>query len=165
MEERAEVYKLGVRAGPATTQRPATIGKWQEIWDKHKTTAQWTKKLIPNIAKWLECTHRRADYTLTQFLAGYETYGAYTKRIGKKEDSSCTYCHEAEDRAEHTFFECEKWERWRTEIELDLNINITPGNVITKMIESPRNWKLIENYRARVIKQKERDERDDTERI
>ena len=121
--------------------------------------------LIPNIAKRLECTHRRADYTLTQFLTGHGTYGAYTKRIGKKEDSSCRYCHEAEDRAEHTFFECEKWERWRTEIELDLDISITPGNVKTKMTESPRNWKVIENYIARSTNQKERDERDDTERI
>ena len=40
VEERAEVYKLGVRAGLVTTQRRATIGKWQETWDKHKTTAQ-----------------------------------------------------------------------------------------------------------------------------
>ena len=73
VEERAEVRKLGVRAGPGTSQRRATTEKWQEIWDNHTTTAQWTKKLIPNIAKWLECTHRRVDYTLTQFLTGYGT--------------------------------------------------------------------------------------------
>ena len=90
-EERAEAHKLGVRLGPGTSQKRATIKKWPEIWDNHTTTAQWTTKLIPNIAKCLECTHRRVDYTLTQSLTGHGTYGI--KWIGRKEDSSCRYCH------------------------------------------------------------------------
>ena len=92
-EERADVHKLGVRVGPGTSQKRATIKKWPGIWDNHTTTAQWTTKLIPNIAKCLECTHRRVDYTLTQFLTGNGTYGVYVKRRGRKEDSSCRYCH------------------------------------------------------------------------
>ena len=41
--QRVEVHELGVRLGPGTSQRRATIQKWQEIGDNHMTTAQRTK--------------------------------------------------------------------------------------------------------------------------
>lgn len=131
--------------------------KWQERWDKEEETAQWTKRLIPNIKTWTECKHKCTDYYLTQALSGHGCFKAYTQKIGKT-DENCLYCGKL-DTAEHTLFECERWFEYRRQAETKLNGQITPETMINLMITNKETWKHIWNMITEILTKKEAEER------
>lgn len=116
------------------------------------------KKLIPDIAVWLNCKHRRTDYYLTQVLSGHGSFRVYTYRIQKTNDDLCIYCGE-KDTPEHTIFECSRWgyHRWQMTVELGMNIN--SGNMIAQMISEVSRWNLIHSFIKKVMSEKELEER------
>ncbi|KAG5875523.1 hypothetical protein JTB14_013677 [Gonioctena quinquepunctata] len=83
---------------------------------------------------WADCHHRRTDYFLTQFLTRYGSFEIF------KKTPNCPYC-ENNDSPQHTVFNCEKWARERTALELDIGTHIAPDNIINTIISSKRNWK------------------------
>ncbi|KAJ8912033.1 hypothetical protein NQ315_000526 [Exocentrus adspersus] len=85
--------------------RKRTIQKWQEEWDSHVDTAQWTKRLIPNISQWITCKFRNTNYFFMQALTGHESFTAYTHQISKTVNDRCRYCGDT-DTLEHTLFSC-----------------------------------------------------------
>lgn len=55
-------------------RRKQTVSIWQARWDALENKADWTKKLIPNIEKWLKTDRigiKLLTYEATQFLTGY----------------------------------------------------------------------------------------------
>ncbi|KAJ8917005.1 hypothetical protein NQ315_012922 [Exocentrus adspersus] len=78
VEERAALYEARPGYGNGKEARDRTIERWQEEWDAHGSTAQWTKMLIPDIKSWLDCPHRTTDYYFTQALTGH---GSVENRI------------------------------------------------------------------------------------
>ncbi|XP_063920786.1 uncharacterized protein LOC135135625 [Zophobas morio] len=84
--------------------------EWQNRWDKAEgETAGWTKKLIPDLQKWVnrKCGETK-NYYVTQMLSGHGNFAKQTQRIGKSETSECWYECEEDDTAEHTLFACAK---------------------------------------------------------
>lgn len=63
--------------------RESSIAKWQTKWENNEITAQWLKKLIPNIKPWINCKFKKTNYFFTQFLTGHGSYKAYTFKIKK----------------------------------------------------------------------------------
>ncbi|KAG5896194.1 hypothetical protein JTB14_016968 [Gonioctena quinquepunctata] len=39
-------------------KRDRTVTEWQGSWENNNSTAQWTKRLVPDIEAWIKCTHR-----------------------------------------------------------------------------------------------------------
>ncbi|XP_072384464.1 uncharacterized protein [Diabrotica undecimpunctata] len=60
-------------------ERERSIMVWQ---DEMRRVAQWTKSLIPNLRRRMDCVHRRLDYFLTQMLIGHGCFRAYLYRFG-----------------------------------------------------------------------------------
>lgn len=131
--------------------------KWQERWENEGNTAQWTRRLIPNISTWTKCKHRRTDYFLTQALTGHGCFKAYTEKIGKT-DGNCLYC-ERLDTAEHTIFECNRWTDYRRQAEIEVDRSITADNMVELMTLSKENWEHIHGMVTKILTQKEIDER------
>lgn len=161
VQERRYIYRAqGDKTEAKKAARLRTLERWQEMWDNNFTKGQWTKRLIPNIITWIECGHRRIDYYTTQVLTGHGSFYTYLNKIGAAENGNCMYCGEM-DTAEHTLFDCLRWDRYRQETYLILGCDLNPDNLIVKMIESERNWsdirKMIRNIM--VSKEKERNER------
>ena len=100
--ERKEIFENPEEVGH-TIVRNRTIQEWQKRWNENTNKGQSTKQLIPDISKWLKCTHRQVDYYLTQALTGHGQYKTYTKKKGA--DDRCMYC----DTAEHTIFKSNRW--------------------------------------------------------
>lgn len=139
-------------------ERTRTIEKWQELWNDTADVAQWTKQLIQNLSEWVKCTHRRADYFLTQVLTGHGSFKVYTKRIGKTEDDNCEYCGQV-DTVAHTLFECGRWQLERRQTNQDIGMTLTTQNMIPTMIEDRKNWDLIHSFVRKIMKEKETEER------
>lgn len=82
--------------------------EWQTRWNELEDKAQWTKKLIPDISKWVQCGHRTVDFHLTQFFTGHGAFLTFTHRIGKTSDDKCVYCG-VTDTPAHTVIDCPRW--------------------------------------------------------
>lgn len=143
-----------------TEEREQSMVKWQARWDNMEGVAQWTKRIIPDLSRWVKCEFRTTDYFLTQALTGHGSYKAYTNRIGKDETSTCRYCKESDD-AEHTIFHCDRWIRERTEIELRLGRTLTVDNMTEIMLENKVKFESIREYIGKIMKKKEEEERID----
>lgn len=141
-----------------TANRAITIDRWQERWASGQETAQWTKRLIPDLQPWLQCKHRRVDYFLTQFLSGHGAFRSYVKRIGKTNEDLCLYCRQS-DTPEHGVLHCPKWTALKAQLEVEVGQNIRAENIISVMISSKTKWDRISNYVREVVKSKEELER------
>ena len=135
-------------------ERSITIATWQRRWLNNQKDAQWTKRLIPDIATWVNCSFRRTDYFLTQFLSGHGCFRAYVFRIGKAENARCTYCEEV-DTAEHTVLACARWNDARRGAALQVGEVLTVESIVGLMIASARNWKTISEMIGTILSRKE----------
>ena len=89
--------------------REIILGKWQQKWQEEAHKGQWTKRLIPNLKEWIERKHGETNYYLTQMISGHGCFQYYRHRFKVADSEECIYCNEL-DTAEHSFFECIKWE-------------------------------------------------------
>lgn len=141
--------------------RNRTLEDWQEMWDANRETAQWTKRLIPNIKPWVECRHRRTDYFTTQFFTGHGSFRTYAKRMGKSTEDTCIYCGDL-DTPEHTMFYCQRWERDRNKITMEINTELNVDNLVITMLKDKMTYDKTFEYIRNVMMTKEKDRRQPT---
>lgn len=98
---------------------------WQESWN---LGTGWTKKIIPNIKKWITRKYGSIDYYVTQTLTGHGIFCSYLHRIGKKDSPKCWFCEEA-DTAEHTLFNCPRWLVERNQLETETGVECKKENI------------------------------------
>lgn len=158
--ERANIYnhKQDERSKTIKRAKESTLLEWQNRWDRETEKAQWTKRLIKNVAQWVNCGHRNMDYCLTQVLTAHGCFRAYAKRFGKDVNDTCIYCGQT-DTVEHTFFDCDRWNEVRMTTELSIGRRVTPETLATLMMESSENWELVRNMARKIMNRKEEDER------
>ena len=73
----------------------------------------------------------------------------------------CTECclyeeGEVMDDAEHTIFECARWQKYRSALTSIIEM-IMAANIIRVMIMSRENWTLMANYVERILRLKKKD--------
>ncbi|XP_072153668.1 uncharacterized protein [Bemisia tabaci] len=123
--------------------------RWEIEWSNSPN--KWTKRVIPELHKWLNRRHGQPDFYLTQFLSSHGAYASYLHRFKKRKDPYCPYCIkdgiEIKDTPEHTFFTCNNVRQKKEELEKTLNIpTLTPDNLIPTMLDSRKKWTLIHAY-------------------
>ncbi|CAH0386630.1 unnamed protein product [Bemisia tabaci] len=152
IKEKIEKYN---RKDPYEIEQDKKI-RWQIEWEETKGNL-WIKKLIPQIHIWLNRKHGNTNYYLTQFLTNHGAYAQYLFRFKKRSDPFCPMCKNLTiDDAEHTFFHCESFKLLRNSLQSKLNVSITPENIIEQMINTKKNWYLIQYYITEVLKQKQK---------
>ena len=77
--------------------------------------------------------------------------------MGKIASSYCLYEEEEIiDDAEHTVFECARWQTYRSELTSTIG-TITAANIVGVMIVSRENWASVAIYVERILRLKKRD--------
>ncbi|XP_075210602.1 uncharacterized protein LOC142317956 [Lycorma delicatula] len=84
----------------------------------------WTKRLIPDIRPYLRREHGELTFVLTQLLSGHGSFNLYGRK--RRSSESCLYCGE-QDTAEHTVFQCPRWEEDRMMMRTQLG-EVTADN-------------------------------------
>lgn len=161
VRERALLYEKG-KEEKANIQEE-TLRLWQERWEV-STKGEWTRRLIPDIERWVGRDHGDLDFHLTQILSGHGCFEAYLYRIGKRTSATCLFCGEEEDTAEHTFFVCSKWEGERAQTRSVIGQDINPENLTTIMLVGEENFKAIKILANKIMRAKEGKEKEDEER-
>lgn len=144
------------RADAATEERTRTIEEWQTRWTTN-AQGRWTHRLIPEVGPWKDRKHGEVDFYLTQFLSGHGYFRKYLYRMSKVTTPECTYCGQAWDDAEHTFFVCDRWIEPRQRLETLLGTTITPDNVTTLMTTTTDAWTNIASYVSSILRGKKAD--------
>jgi len=89
-------------------ERTISIAAWQARWDR-SNNARWTRRLIPDVSRWLAKPPLNLTYRLTQALSGHGCFKSSLYRFNRADDSYCVYCMDPDDTAEHTLFACPRW--------------------------------------------------------
>lgn len=161
-EERKTLYEAKKQKKDMTAATNATKRKgleiWQKCWDESKT-GEWTKKLIKNVATWVNRPYGQTNYHLTQALTGHGCYQAYLYKYKRTGNPSCRYCNDPLDDVEHTIFKCDAWEAQRRRLRIITNTDIGPNNIIQTMLATTDNWNAVNEYINAVMSKKEEDQR------
>lgn len=160
VKERQRMHegRLGNLCPDKTAIRKSMVEEWQKRWDDTTVVGQWTKRIIPNIGKWLECKFRHLDYYLTQVLTGHGRFQNYAFKMGKSPTSQCKYCTE-DDSVEHTIFNCVRWSDVRKERYNKLGFVLTPENFIIEMTTNIHVWNEVKALSKVILEAKENDDR------
>lgn len=124
-----------------------------------KGTGKWTKRLIKTIGAWVECNHRMTNYFLTQVLMGHESFSYYLNRFKLRENAICRYC-EVEDTTGHAIFKCSRWQLQTLKLEMKSGKQFNP-DMVEEMLLSKEKWRGGENTVVNIMKQKEKEEREE----
>lgn len=114
---------------------------WQLRWDAAQS-GRWTRRLIPRLEPWVYRKHGQLSYELTQFLSGHGCFNHYLHRMRRRQRPTCAYCIN-EDTAEHTLFECCRWEEVRGAFNEQLGRVVTAENIVECMLESQGSWDIV----------------------
>lgn len=133
----------------ATRQR--TMREWQARWDASEK-GRWTKRLIPDLQRWMDRSHGEVNYHVTQLLTGHGGFRAYLHRFRLEETPCCDSCGgtELED-AEHVLFSCPRYSGARVVLERVCGEPVTPDNIVHHMLECSENWDVVCDTSAAIM--------------
>lgn len=158
VEERSQIWRTELpKKDASVVARERTMETWQTEWSGGQK-GSWTRELIPDLRPWVERKHGQLGYHLTQGLTGHGSFKIYTHAIGKSVDEACVYCGDV-DTAEHTIFQCRRWQLNRDQMQEKIGITITKNNLVETMLRSKENWTEIAATISRIMERKEEDER------
>lgn len=153
--ERKHIYdragELGRKLATAEA-RANTLEAWQQRWAR-TTNGRWTHRLIPSIEEWSNREHGEVNFYLSQFLTGHGYFRKYLFGLKRVRNPLCKGCENAEDTAEHTFFECLRWTDLREQTEMTTG-TLTPENVVPKMLQNGAGWGAVATFVERVLRLK-----------
>ena len=86
------------------------------------------------------------NYYVTQMLSGHGYFRKYLHRMSKTASPYCLYEEEEViDDAEHTVFECARWQSYRSVLMSRIGM-ISADNIVGVMIASKENWAAVAIY-------------------
>jgi len=137
-----------------TREREISIASWQSRWDRAALAPgavgrRWTHRLLPNVARWLTKPPMDLTFHLTQALTAHGCFRSYLLRFNRAEDSYCYYCMHPDDTAEHTLFDCPRWEDERSTLVRLLRRPPRPADV-EEILCGPRSDDLPDDSAARL---------------
>lgn len=126
------------RSKVRSEERIRTVTAWCALWRADPSSAQVTKRFLPDLRRWLERPREvMTTFHLTQLLTGHGCFGAYLSRIGKAPSARCPYCGDPNDTTFHTFFSCHIWDENRARTTALLGQPVTPEMVQTILCGPP----------------------------
>ena len=79
---------------------------------------------------------------------------AYRTGMGLLNSPHCDYCECSVGSAEHTFFECVRWNDNRRTLKVIFGGTCTPESIVAWMVESKTNWSATASYVEKVLRKK-----------
>lgn len=134
-------------------EKNKTLKSWEKQW-KTSLKGRWTVELIPDLVSWVRRKHGDMNYFLTQFFTGHGVFMFYLHKMKRWHSPKCLYCEDMIDNAQHTFFDCRRWNEYREQIDRKLGVRITPENIVKLMLMSKPKWAAVAAYVETVLRTK-----------
>lgn len=132
-----------------------TRTEWQQSW-LSEARAAWTRRLIPDLEKWLDRPHGEINTYVCQMLSGHGSFRAHLQRLGASETDKCVYCFER-DTVEHALFSCGRFTWRRAVLERKMGSSFAPEAVVDMMCRHVDGWNEVCTYVKEVMVRRECD--------
>lgn len=109
--------------------RSKVIRQWQIVWNT-TTKASWTRRLLPDVAKWWYNGPKSVSYHMAQVLTGHGCFQKYLHSKARVRNPNCVHCDAADDDAEHTIFICQFWDQERQQLARSIGRTPRPDDVV-----------------------------------
>jgi len=101
--------------------------------------------------------HDELNFHLTQVMSGHGCFNQYLHKMGIKESPVCSHCDQGwDDDPRHALFECEAWQRERSELVQSLEEigeeEYTVESLVPIMLRSEEGWNLVSGFTATIMK-------------
>lgn len=116
------------------------ISQWQLMWDSTGKAA-WTKRLIPDLARWWYQGPSQVSFHMAQALTNHGCFQKYVWSRKRALSPTCVHCTAEIDDAEHTIFLCPFWTEARCQLTQFLRRQPRPEDV-TDMMCRPKSEDL-----------------------
>lgn len=141
------------RSRAEAEERRKSLQDWQQLWDA-SPKGRWTHRLIPEVSRWVNRNHGEVNYHLTQLLSGHGCFRTYLYKYNYEISPECPACNNgAIEDAEHVFFACPRFAKYRRALENDLAMGISPENLVRVMLTSEAAWHATCNFATKVLKE------------
>lgn len=139
---------------PKLVAKRRCLDAWAHEWQAtNVNTARWTKRLIPDLIPWVTRKHGEVSHEMCQFLSGHGQFRAMLFKANLVNTAECYFCRNP-DTAEHTFFECKRFQFERAALEKVVG-GFTTDSVVLRMLASHLAWQKVEHFARAVLDSKE----------
>lgn len=90
------------------------IVKWRnKLIEKAGTGRGFSWEVLSCMKEWMGRSHGELTFQATQLVTGHGCIKGYTHRIGKTEDSKCSFCGQTPENNVHVLMDCREWREER----------------------------------------------------
>lgn len=130
------------------------INKWRlKLVEKADTGRGFSLEVLSCFKEWVGRNHGELTFQATQLITGHSCFRGYTHRIGKTENSQCSFCGRIVEDNVHVLIECHEWREERAGKGVWREGRIVGGAVT-------RKWKAMLEFAKKVMHTKEEVERE-----
>lgn len=142
------------------------VKRWLgKLMDKADAGRGMNWEILSCFREWIGRNHGELTFQMTQIITGHGCFKGYPHRIGKTEESGCSFCgREVEDNV-HVLAECTKWREEREGLERSFGGRVRSlGALLRGMAADPGKWRATTVFARAVMDRKERMEREEQAR-
>ncbi|XP_061720003.1 uncharacterized protein LOC133527132 [Cydia pomonella] len=111
--------------------------------------------------EWLGRRKGALTFRVTQVVSGHGCFGHYLHKIQREPGPQCNECGAADDTAQHTLEECNRWAVERVALRAVTGVaDLSLHSIIVAMLGSERKWEAVASFCEKVMSQKEKAERE-----
>lgn len=135
--------------------------RWKTHLQRPGAAGVWTRNaILPSFDEWLDRTHGRLTFRMTQILTGHGCFNEYLNRIGKARYPYCSHCNGGRDTVDHTVQDCTAWTSAREELRRVVGYDLYLDQIVKAATRSSEAWKAFAAFAEKVMSEKEMAERE-----
>ncbi|XP_063634958.1 uncharacterized protein LOC134805622 [Cydia splendana] len=135
--------------------------RWREALEDSHYGTRTIGAILPVMDAWVDRGKGALTYRVTQVVSGHGCFGHYLHKIQREPGPQCHECGAADDTAQHTLEECNRWAVERASLRVARGVaDLSLHSIIAAMLGSERKWEAVASFCEEVMSQKEEAERE-----
>ncbi|XP_063371852.1 uncharacterized protein LOC134660082 [Cydia amplana] len=135
--------------------------RWREALEDSHYGTRTIGAILPIMDEWVDRGKGALTYRVTQVVSGHGCFGHYLHKIQREPGPQCHECGAADDTAQHTLEECNRWAVERAFLRAATGVaDLSLHSIIAAMLGSERKWEAVASFCEEVMSQKEEAERE-----
>ncbi|XP_063634871.1 uncharacterized protein LOC134805625 [Cydia splendana] len=135
--------------------------RWREALEDGHYGTRTIGAILPVMDEWVDRGKGALTFRVTQVVSGHGCFGHYLHKIQREPGPQCHECGAADDTAQHTLEECNRWAVERAALRAATGVaDLSLHSIIAAMLGSERKWEAVASFCEEVMSQKEEAERE-----
>ncbi|XP_063366259.1 uncharacterized protein LOC134654713 [Cydia amplana] len=138
--------------------------RWREALEDSHYGTRTIGAILPIMDEWVDRGKGALTYRVTQVVSGesgHGCFGHYLHKIQREPGPQCHECGAADDTAQHTLEECNRWAVERASLRAATGVaDLSLHSIIAAMLGSERKWEAVASFCEEVMSRKEEAERE-----